>query len=27
MRVMGKPSSMNGLNGFGLQVTGFEEAE
>ncbi|MDO4878387.1 MAG: bifunctional 3,4-dihydroxy-2-butanone-4-phosphate synthase/GTP cyclohydrolase II [Neisseria sp.] len=26
MRVMGKPSSMNGLNGFGLQVTGFEEA-
>ena len=27
MRVMGKPSSMNGVNGFGLQVTGFEEAE
>ena len=27
MRVMGKPSSMNGLNGFGLQVTGFDEAE
>ena len=27
MRVMGKPSSMNGLNGFGLQVTGFEGAE
>ena len=27
MRVMGKPSSMNGLNGVGLQVTGFEEAE
>ena len=27
MRVMGKPSSMNGLNGFGLQVTGFEKAE
>ena len=27
MRVMGKPSSMNGLNGCGLQVTGFEEAE
>ena len=27
MRVMGKPSSMNGLNGFGLRVTGFEEAE
>ena len=27
MRVMGKPSSMNGLNGFGLKVTGFEEAE
>ena len=27
MRVMGKPSSMNGLNGFGLQVTGFEVAE
>ena len=27
MRVMGKPSSMNGLNGFGLQVTGLEEAE
>ena len=27
MRVMGKPSSINGLNGFGLQVTGFEEAE
>ena len=27
MRVMGKPSSMNGLNGFGLQVTGFEEAK
>ena len=27
MRVMGKPSSMNGLNGIGLQVTGFEEAE
>ena len=27
MRVMGKPSSMNGLNGFGLQVKGFEEAE
>ena len=27
MRVMGKPSSLTGLNGFGLQVTGFEEAE
>ena len=24
MRVMGKPSSMNGLTGFGLEVTGFE---
>ena len=27
MRVMGKPSSMNGLTGFGLEVTGFEEPE
>lgn len=26
MRVMGKPSSMNGLTGFGLEVVGFEEA-
>lgn len=26
MRVMGKPSSMNGLAGFGLEVVGFEEA-
>lgn len=26
MRVMGKPSSMNGLTGFGLEVTGFEES-
>ncbi|KPN70967.1 bifunctional 3,4-dihydroxy-2-butanone-4-phosphate synthase/GTP cyclohydrolase II [Neisseria sp. 83E34] len=26
MRVMGKPSSMNGLTGFGLEVTGFEAA-
>ncbi|MDO5058480.1 MAG: bifunctional 3,4-dihydroxy-2-butanone-4-phosphate synthase/GTP cyclohydrolase II [Neisseria sp.] len=26
MRVMGKPSSMNGLTGFGLEVSGFEEA-
>ena len=25
MRVMGKPSSMNGLTGFGLEITGFEE--
>ena len=25
MRVMGKPSSMNGLTGFGLEVEGFEE--
>ena len=27
MVVMGKPSSMNGLTGFGLEVVGFEEAE
>lgn len=27
MRVMGQPSSMNGLTGFGLEVTGFEEAQ
>lgn len=26
MRVMGKPSSINGLSGFGLEVTGFEES-
>ncbi len=26
MRVMGKPSAMNGLTGFGLEVTGFEES-
>ena len=25
MRVLGKPSSMNGLTGFGLEVVGFEE--
>ena len=25
MRVMGKPSSMNGLTGFGLEIVGFEE--
>lgn len=25
MRVMGKPSAMNGLTGFGLEVVGFEE--
>ncbi|WP_066565453.1 bifunctional 3,4-dihydroxy-2-butanone-4-phosphate synthase/GTP cyclohydrolase II [Snodgrassella sp. CFCC 13594] len=25
MRVLGKPSAFNGLNGFGLEVTGFEE--
>ncbi|WP_274571138.1 bifunctional 3,4-dihydroxy-2-butanone-4-phosphate synthase/GTP cyclohydrolase II [Neisseria leonii] len=26
MRVMGKPSAMNGLTGFGLEVAGFDEA-
>lgn len=26
MRVMGKPSAMNGLTGFGLEVVGFEES-
>lgn len=25
MRVLGKPSNMNGLTGFGLEITGFEE--
>ncbi|MCF7522181.1 3,4-dihydroxy-2-butanone-4-phosphate synthase [Neisseria sp. ZJ106] len=27
LRVLGKPSSFTGLNGFGLEITGFEEAE
>ena len=27
MRVLGKPSAMNGLTGFGLEVVGFEESE
>ena len=26
MRVLGTPSSMNGLTGFGLEITGFEDA-
>ncbi|MBR3424437.1 MAG: bifunctional 3,4-dihydroxy-2-butanone-4-phosphate synthase/GTP cyclohydrolase II, partial [Neisseriaceae bacterium] len=24
MRVLGNPSAMNSLNGFGLEITGFE---
>jgi len=27
MRVLGQPSSLTGLTGFGLEVTGFESME